>query len=409
MFYFKNKELYVDNVPARDIIEKYGTPIYVYSASGIRDRLKQVFEFTEGIDSLILLAMKANSNISLLKFLSSWGIGADAVSGGELYLALKAGIPQKKIVFNGNGKDAWEIELAVRSNILLINVENVEEVELIDSIARRYGRVVDIGFRWNPEIEVPTHPYLATALKRSKFGLSSEEIFSLVKEMNRYPNVRLVGLHAHIGSQITAVEPYVILAGAMAKMVKRLRTYGFDIRYVDLGGGWGISYNRSSKFPLKSFLDSVKSVVDGEYKVVFEPGRWLLADAGIILSKVLYIKNRYGKRMVILDMGMNDLVRPSMYGAKHGVAPISTDGGVHKYDFVGPVCESGDVLREGILTYNVKRGDYVAVFKAGAYGFSMSSNYNMRLRPAEVLVDGDRYYLIRKREEFDDLIRKQVF
>ncbi len=409
MFRFKGGELYVENVPVVDVAKKYGTPVYIYSLSEIRGRVSRLFRFMEGMDSIVLFAMKANANLSLLRVLSSMGIGADVVSGGELFLALKAGVPPKRIVFNGNGKKLWEIELAVKNNILLLNIENVEEVEIINNVAGRYNRIIDVGFRWNPEIDVPTHPYLATALRKSKFGMSSEEIFRLVREADKYSNLRIVALHTHIGSQITTIQPYEVLVDSMCRMVKEVGKCGVNIRYIDLGGGWGVSYDGGHEFPVEDFLRSVNAVAGREYKIIFEPGRWLLSNAGIILSRVLYMKRREGRNIAILDMGMNDFVRPSMYGARHGIVPVSVVGSVDKYDFVGPICESGDVLRENVLTYSIRKGDYVAVFKTGAYGFSMSSNYNMRLKPPEVLVDGEECILVRKREELDDLVGRQIF
>jgi len=406
-FRFKNNTLYAEGVSVTSIVEEYGTPLYIYSARTLRRHLKAYVDALKGIPHIVCYAVKANSNAAILRLLSSMGAGADVVSGGELFRALKAGVPSGKIVFAGVGKTDEEIEYALKKKILMFNVESIEEMENINRIAERIKRKASIALRINPDIDPETHPYISTGLKKNKFGIPIENALELYREACKMKNLKVVGVHKHIGSQITKVTPFVDALKRVMVLLDNLRQEGIDIRYLDMGGGLGIQYNDEKPPHPRELAKKIKPILKGmDITLIIEPGRSIVGNAGIFVTKVLYTKEGVDRRFIIVDGGMNDLLRPSLYNAYHHILPVKKKR-VKKIfaDVVGPICESGDFLAKGRDMPSVSRGDILAVMSAGAYGFSMSSNYNSRPRPAEVLVDGNKHYLIRKRETLRDLIR----
>lgn len=406
-FRFKNNILYAEDVSVASIAEEYGTPLYIYSARTLRRHLKAYVDALKGISHIVCYAVKANSNAAILRLLSSMGAGADVVSGGELFRALKAGVPSGKIVFAGVGKTDEEIEYALKKRILMFNVESIGEMENINRIAERIQRKASIALRINPDIDPETHPYISTGLKKNKFGIPIEKALEFYREACKMKNLKVIGVHKHIGSQITKVTPFVDALKRVMVLLDNLRQEGIDIRYLDIGGGLGIQYNDEKPPHPRELAKKIKPILKGrDITLLIEPGRSIVGNAGIFVTRVLYTKEGVDRRFIIVDGGMNDLLRPSLYNAYHHILPVKKKR-VKKIfaDVVGPICESGDFLAKGRDIPSVSRGDILAVMSAGAYGFSMSSNYNSRPRPAEVLVDGNKHYLIRKRETLRDLIR----
>lgn len=360
---------------------------------------------------MICYALKANSSYSLLKILAAEGCGADIVSGGELYRALKAKIPSSRITFAGVGKTQPEIREAIRKNILLFNVESEDELRLIGQEATRAKRKARISIRVNPDIDPGTHPYISTGQKRHKFGVTIDAALDLYRLATVLPYIEIVGVHMHLGSQIQSLDPFVRAIQRVLLLVEQLKSWGIRIRYFDMGGGLGIDYERGSQgiSPTDLFAAVHPLLKSKGLTLILEPGRSLVANAGILLTRVLHLKNVGGKEFIVVDAGMNDLIRPSLYHAMHRIVPVVEKSGPKiRADVVGPVCETGDFLGKDREIQRPEPGDLIAVFSAGAYGFSMSSNYNSRLRPAEVLVDGSACRLIRRRETYRDLVRNEL-
>lgn len=409
MHYFKYKknELYAEEVPISLLAKRWGTPLYVYSRKTIERHLKTYQEAFKYIDHIICFAVKANPNLFILKTLSKIGAGADIVSGGELYLSLKAGINPHKIVYTGVGKTEEEIRFALKSDILMFNIESEEELGEIDRIAKKMHKKARIGLRVNPEVDAKTHPYISTGLKKYKFGIPIENALDLYLFAKRLKNIEIIGIHSHIGSQITETEPFIQSLANILQLTNQLDANGIKIKYLDLGGGLGIKY-KDEVPPLPSELShKLKDLlINRGLKIILEPGRSIIGNAGILVGKVLYTKKGY-KNFIISDTGMNDLIRPTLYQAYHQILPIKKSYLTKTIfgDLVGPICESGDFIAKERELPDIKRGDLFAVMSAGAYGFSMSSNYNARPRSAEVMVDGKKAYLIRKRESYQDLIK----
>jgi len=411
-FYRKNGVLWCEGVEVEDIAYKYGTPLYLYSSSFIRDRFIEYKESFSWISSKICYSIKANSNISICSMLARLGAGADVVSGGEIYRALKAGFNPQDIVFAGVGKREEEIRYALENGILLINVESYPELLLLNSIAMEMGIKARAGIRINPALDTELHPHVSTGARDSKFGIElefAEEVIKLAaREME---GLEVIGLHIHIGSQITEVDPFIEGTEKLLGLFRRLKAGGVDIRYLDVGGGLGIDYGNDDGLPSPSMLsDVLRPLLSGigGVTVILEPGRSIVGKGGILLTKVLYVKKTPVKDFVIVDAGMNDFIRPSLYGSYHRIIPVrEREGKRIKADVVGPVCESGDFLGKGREMVEPEPGDILAVMDAGAYGFTMSSNYNSRPRPAEVMVKGSEVFLIREREGYEDLIDKE--
>lgn len=406
-FTYIGNELYCEKVSIRKIAQEVGTPVYIYSSSTLRNHY-QVFDAAfSGIPHIVCFAVKANSNLSILKLFASEGGGADIVSGGELFRALKAGIDPQKIVFAGIGKTEDEISFALKSNILLFNVESPLELKKINEVAGNLALKARVALRVNPDIDPKTHPYISTGLKKSKFGIAIKNALEEYQLASTLPNIEIVGIHKHIGSQITEVSPFVAAMERILDLVKKLKESGIDIKYIDAGGGLGIRYKEEEPpHPRELGKALLPLIKDAGCTLIFEPGRVLAGNAGILVTRVLYLKTGEAKNFVIVDAGMNDLIRPSLYEAHHEIIPIEKrEGSSFKADVVGPICESGDFLAKDRNVMKPEPGELLAVMSAGAYGFTMSSNYNSRPRVAEVMVERDKYTVIRKRESYEDLIR----
>jgi len=405
-FEYKNGELYCEEVPIKKILEDVGTPVYIYSAKTIRRHYKVFEKSFSNIDHLICYSVKANSNIAIISLLKQLGSGADIVSAGELKRALKAGIDPKKIVFSGVGKTPEEIEFALLADILMFNVESLEELETLGEIAKKLEKKAPFALRINPDIDPQTHPYIATGIKRSKFGIPEEFVIEAYKKAKESPYLYPIGIDAHIGSQITSISPFVSALSRLKKIWEELINLGFELKYLDIGGGLGIVYENEEPPLPQEYADAIiKEGKDLKATIILEPGRVIVGNAGILVTKVLYTKENILKKFVIVDAAMNDLIRPAFYQAYHKIIPVE-----EKYeefevvDVVGPICESSDFFAKERKLPKVKKGDFLAIMSAGAYGFVMSSNYNSRPRPPEVLVDEDKYYIIRKRETIEDLL-----
>lgn len=406
-FVYHSGELYCESLPIRVLVEKFGTPLYVYSAKTIRRHFRVFDSAFSEIDHLTCYSVKANSNIGILALLAQEGAGADIVSGGELYRAIKAGIPPKKIVFSGVGKTPEEIEFALKEGILLFNVESGQELETLGEIAKRLKIRAPFALRANPDVDPKTHPYISTGLRKNKFGVPEEEVIPLYLKAKENPYLEPLGIDAHIGSQLTTVSPFVDALKRLRKLWEELTSLGFELRYIDIGGGLGIPYENEEPPLPDDYSKAILEVLKGlPVSLILEPGRVIVGNAGILVTKVLYTKSNREKNFIIVDAGMNDLIRPALYQAYHKIIPVvDREEEEIVADVVGPVCESGDFFARERKIKRVRQGDLLAIMSAGAYGFVMSSNYNSRLRPAEVLVDGDQFFLIRKRETLDDLIR----
>ncbi len=409
-FGYRDSELWAEGVRLADLADSFGTPLYVYSAKTIRRHCRAFTDALDGLDHLICFSVKANGNLGVLRLLGGLGAGVDIVSGGELYRALQAGIDPGKIVYSGVGKQDHEIREALGADILMFNVESIQEMERVGQLAAEAGTVARISLRINPDVDPHTHPYISTGLKTNKFGLDPEEAAGAYRMAQQHPNLDPVGMDCHIGSQLTQIGPFVEAFEKLLAFVDQLRTSGVEIRYLDLGGGLGITYAEESP-PLPADLGRViaDAVSGRRLTIILEPGRAIAGNAGILVTKVLYTKTTSTKTFVIVDAAMNDLVRPSLYHAYHHIDEVRPKGRAKKkVDVVGPICESSDFLAQDRLLPEVAAGELLAVFSAGAYGFTMSSQYNARPRAAEVIVDGDQVSLARKRETYADLVALEM-
>jgi diaminopimelate decarboxylase len=406
-FTYKKGELYAEEVPVREIAAKYGTPVYIYSASTLVRHFKAYDEAFDGKHHIICFALKANSNSAVIRLFAKHGAGADVVSGGELFRALKAGIPAKKIVYAGVGKTADEIRFALKSKILMFNVESENELREIDRIAADMKVKASIALRINPDIDPQTHPYISTGLKKHKFGIPIDDALEHYKFAKSLKNIAVVGIHKHIGSQLTKISPFVDALKRILILIDELAKSGIRIDFLDIGGGLGITYLDEQPPQPRDLAEQILPLLEGrDVTVVMEPGRSLVGNAGILVTKTLYLKEGEEKNFVIVDAGMNDLMRPSLYNAYHHIQPVvKTRRDTIIADVVGPICESGDFLAKDREIPKVNQGEYLAVMSAGAYGFSMSSTYNSRPRVAEVMVNGTKFALVRKRETYADLLR----
>ncbi len=405
-FQYRENELYAEEVPVRQIARKVGTPFYLYSAATLRRHFRVFDQAFKTLPHLVCYAVKANSNLAVLRLLAREGAGADIVSGGELFRALKAGIPAEKIVFSGVGKTAREIRLALKAGILMFNVESLEELKSIARIARKMGKKAPIAIRVNPDVNPKTHPYISTGLKENKFGLDVETAFKAYQLAKEDPYLEIVGIDCHIGSQLTQLSPFVEALRRIKAFLKRLATVGISVRYLDLGGGLGIVYGEEEPPPPEKYAQAlIEELNDLSVTLILEPGRVLVGNAGILVTKVLYYKETPAKKFLIVDAGMNDLLRPAFYQAYHEIIPVlKKERPSIVADVVGPICETGDFLARERELPLVKPGELLAVMSAGAYGFVMASNYNSRPRPAEVMVNGGEFYVVRRRETYAKLV-----
>ncbi|MDR0890599.1 MAG: diaminopimelate decarboxylase [Endomicrobium sp.] len=413
MFKFNNNDLFIEQVRLLDLVNKYKTSTYVYSKNKIIKNFEEYNKcLTEKNDSMICFACKANSNKTILTLLASLGAGADTTSGGEIYRCLQAGFNPLKIVYAGVGKTNEEIEYALKNNILMFNVESEEELNAIDQIANKCRTKARIAFRINPDVNPDTHSYIVTGSKETKFGIPYENAIKTYLNASKKKNIILYGIHFHIGSQILDIEPFKLAGKKIKLIIDNLKKHNIHIQYINCGGGLGIQYSKNDKNIISKYqLMSVMFEIFGENnKFIFEPGRSILADAGGLLIKVIYRKISGNKHFLITDAGMNDLIRPTLYGAHHDVIPITKTCITNNVltDIVGPICESGDFLARNLNFPIVQQGEILLIKDTGAYGASMSSEYNSRPKIAEVLIDGEKAILIRKRANYNDLLLNEL-
>ena len=409
-FHHKNGELYCEDVLVSDVAREVGTPCYLYSYATLRQHFRAFDHAFARMEHLTCFSMKSNSNLAVLRLFAGEGAGMDIVSGGELYRALKAGVEPGKIVYSGVGKQAEEIEYALKSDILMFNVESAQEISKLDAVAGRVGKKAQIAIRVNPDVDPKTHPYISTGLKENKFGIDIKNVLEEYKVAARMKNLKVSGVSCHIGSQLTQVNPFVDALTKLKGLIGELKEAGILIDYLDLGGGLGVTYDREEPpHPDEYAAAILKELETADLTLILEPGRVITGNAGIFLTKVIYTKPTPLKTFFIVDGAMNDFMRPSLYNAYHKILPVKITGGqVVTADIVGPICESGDFFAKGREVEAFEPGDLLAVMSAGAYGFSMSSTYNSRPRACEVLVKGSRFYIIRARETFKDLVRGEV-
>jgi len=409
-FNYQEDALFCENVSIKEIAENVGTPFYLYSHATIKRHFLIFDGAFDGLERLICYSAKANSNLAILTLLAGLGAGLDIVSGGELYKGMKAGFPASRIVYSGVGKRVDEIDFALREGILMFNVESLEELALIDMRAALLDTVAPIAIRVNPDVDPKTHPYISTGLKKSKFGIDTETAIEAYEMAATLQHVKILGIDCHIGSQISDAKPFEDALGNILSLVDDLRRKGIEISYLDMGGGLGISYQGESPPEPNEYARAIQKILKPtKYKLILEPGRVIVGNAGTLVTSVLYRKTGKNKEFVITDAGMNDLIRPSLYQAFHAIQPVvKNEGKFIKADVVGPICESGDFLAVDRDLADVKKGDLLAVMSAGAYGFVMSSNYCSRLKIPEVMVKDDAYSVTNKRQSYEDLIRNET-
>jgi len=409
-FQYQKDMLYCEEVPVSEIARDVGTPFYLYSHATLRQHFKAFDGAFQGIKHLTCFSMKSNSSLAILRLFAQEGGGVDIVSGGELYRALKAGVDPQKIVYSGVGKHMEDLEYALKSDILLFNVESSQEISRLNEVAKNLGKRASIAIRVNPDIDPQTHPYISTGLKENKFGIDIRESLEEYTRAVTLGNLSVSGVSCHIGSQLTQVSPFVDALRLLQELIKRLGEAGIHIRYLDLGGGLGITYDKEEPPHPKEYAAAIKEEMGMENMIlILEPGRVIMGNAGILVTQVLYTKMAHEKGFIIVDAGMNDLIRPSLYGSYHGIQPVKMAGRKKvQADIVGPICETGDFFAKDREVDSFEPGELMAIMSSGAYGFSMASNYNSRPRVAEVMVKGDQYYVIRARETYEDLVRGEV-
>lgn len=406
-FHYHNDSLFCEDIPLERIAKEQGTPCYIYSHATLTRHFQAYDQAFASVPHIIAFAMKANSNLAVLRLMSSLGSGADIVSGGELFRALKAGIPPNKIVFAGVGKSHEEIKYALESDILFFNVESSAELQAINEVAMGMGMQARVALRVNPDIDPHTHPYISTGMKKSKFGIGADRALEEFQKAASLSNIQVVGLHAHIGSQLTKISPFVDSLTKVLGLLHTLKGKGIPIQYLNIGGGLGITYSDETPPHPKDLAEAITPLLrESECEIILEPGRVIVGNAGILLTRVLYIKDTDAKKFAIVDAAMNDLIRPSLYDAHHDILPVHQVSNAPEdvYDVVGPICESGDFLAQNRTMPLVKAGDLLAVMSAGAYAFTMASNYNSRPRVPEILVKEGESFVVRKRESYEDLI-----
>ena len=424
-FSYRNGHLFCEGVSVEKIAREVGTPFYLYSHRILLDNYRSFHSALGKMRHLVCYAFKANSNSTLCKILADAGSGAEVASLGELKQALELGFPGRKIILNGNGKTIEEMELAIKSDVLMINVDSFEELTLLNRVAVRLGKKARIALRINPDVEPYTHPYIATGVRKGKFGFELARAVEGYKLAKRLGNLEICGIHMHIGSQITTIEPFIRGVKRLITVSDNLKKIGINLDYVNVGGGLGITYwNERPPTPASYARALIPLIKKISSRRIFEPGRALVGNAGVLVTKILYVKEMFSKKFVVVDAGMSDFIRPTLYNAYHEIKPVRLEGvakerlqlerpslwptGTRKVmvtDIVGPICESGDFFAKDRNLPKVSAGDLLAVFCAGAYGFTMSSNYNSRRRPAEILVNKRKYSIIRERETFQDLIK----
>ena len=415
-FQYKGDELHCEDVPLKEIADKVGTPVYVYSHATLERHFRVFDEAFAKHKHLVCYSVKANSNLAVLRSLFALGAGADVVSGGELFRALRAGCDAKKIVFSGVGKREDEIEYGLKSGILVFNVESQAELETIDRVAGRVGMKAPIALRVNPDVDAETHPYISTGLKKNKFGISIDAAREAYRSARSMTNVVVRGIDCHIGSQLTKTSPFRDAIGRVAQLARELHDDGQPLAYLDIGGGLGIPYQEDGEEPptptdyAAAIQEAVAPFAGLDLTIICEPGRVIVGNAGVLLTKVLYLKQAEIKNFTIVDAAFNDLIRPAFYNSYHGMKPVHRREGqatTWVSDVVGPICETGDFLARDRQMFKPAPGDLIAIMSAGAYGFTMASNYNTRPRAAEVMVHGKDFAIVRRREELEDLVKHE--
>ncbi len=409
-FQYKKNELFCEEVSLARIAHRVGTPTYVYSQSALVRHFKAYEDVLKNMDHLVCFSVKANSNLSILQLLAKQGAGFDIVSQGELFRVLKAGGNPKKVVFSGVGKTEEEMRYALDKNILSFNVESHQELESLNKVARSLKKKAPVSLRVNPDIDPKTHPYISTGLRENKFGIPLKEALDIYRNHTHYPNIEFIGIDSHIGSQMLSLEPILESVRELKGIILDLKKSGIEIRHLNIGGGLGIPYSKETPPSPQEYLHEVLAELKGlNLKLLLEPGRTIVGNAGILLTKVLYTKDAPSKHFIIVDGAMNDLIRPTLYQAHHEILPVTQH---QRYkitsDIVGPICESGDFFAKDRKIESVHSGDLMVVMSAGAYGFSMASNYNSRPKAAEVLVSGKTFKICRKRETLKDLVKGEI-
>jgi diaminopimelate decarboxylase len=416
-FNYRHEQLFCEGTPLVDVASAVGTPTYVYSANTLRGHFRRLNEAFAWADPMICYSVKACSNLAVLRLMAGEGAGFDVVSGGEIQRVLKAGGDPSRVVFAGVGKTDEEIELALRTGIHLFTIESEPEVEAIEAVAKRLDVIARGALRVNPDVDPQTHRYVTTGTRENKFGVDLVRAAGVFARRGKFPHVRLVGVHAHIGSQITATEPYVEAMRRVAAFIRDQEVGGVGIETLDIGGGFGIFYRGNEALGADVYSAALRPVIEPlKKKLVMEPGRFIVGNAGILLTRVIFVKHSGDKRFIVVDAAMNDLIRPALYGAEHRIWPVRPSmlpddakaRNLPVADIVGPICESGDFLARERPFPEVRRGELLAVFSAGAYGMTMSSNYNTRPRAAEVLVEDASFRVVRRRETIDDLLAPEL-
>lgn len=408
-FQFQNGSLHAENISLEQLAREHGTPLYVYSRQALRDAWEAYRVASEGRDVLVCYGMKANSNLAVLNEFRQLGSGFDIVSGGELARVLAIGGDPSRIVFSGVGKQVWEMQAALDAGVKCFNVESEAELLRLAEVAEQHGKVAPVSLRVNPDVDARTHPYISTGLKENKFGIAIEHALTVYQRAQSFPSLQIVGVDCHIGSQITEVSPYLDALDKLIALIKQLADHGIALKHLDLGGGIGIRYTDETPLSPKQLLDQVFKTLrehgQDHLQVVLEPGRSLVGNAGVLLTRVEYLKHTDARNFAIVDAAMNDLIRPTLYDAWHSVeavAPRNSAQPAPSYDIVGPICESGDWLARN-RELDLQQGDLLAIMSAGAYAFTMASQYNTRPRAAEIMVDGNQATVVRPRETLDSL------
>lgn len=408
-FHYRRNSLYCESISVLDIANRTGTPFYLYSYQTLLDHYRKIRKAFSGLKPLVCFSMKSNSNLSICRALVKAGAGLDIVSGGELFKAMRVKAAPKRIVYASVGKTAIEIDRAIRAGILFFNVESIPELVVIEKLCARSKKRARVSVRVNPGVDAHTHHYITTGTQQDKFGIDTDTVRRIFREKDKFPHLDITGLHIHIGSQITESAPFIRAIKVVSSLIKILRSEGHRIDYLNIGGGLGIIYHKEKTQTAEQFARAVIPLLEQlKVKLILEPGRFISGNSGILVTRVLYVKKSKFKNFIIVDAAMNDLLRPTLYGAYHEILPVARrpSAGVRKkFDVVGPICESADFLARDRVLPVVKEGEYLAVMGAGAYGFSMASNYNARPRCAELMVINKRFYVIRKKESYADLIK----
>jgi len=409
-FAYKNDELYCEQVPVSYIADQVGTPFYLYSHATLTRHYRVFDAAFSGLEHLTCFSVKSNSNLAILKTLAGQGAGADIVSGGELLRALRAGIPADKIVYSGVGKTPADIALALRSKIFMFNIESLQELHAVNRIAGETAAKPAISVRINPDVESETHPYLTTGISENKFGIPMNEALEVYEAATTLEHIEVKGISCHIGSQLTDIRPFTKALGSLRSLLRELQKKNMEIGYLNLGGGLGITYEDEKPPQPAEYASALKEMIQGgSITLILEPGRVIMGNAGILVTQTLYTKSTANKRFIIVDAAMNDLIRPTLYNSYHAVQPVNKNiSGTIKADLVGPVCETSDFFARDRDMPAFDQGDLIAVMSAGAYGFSMASNYNSRPRPPEVMVKGEQFAVIRARETPEELFKAET-